>query len=142
VSDDEDIDYECSWTRHGVAALVVSRGAMRGPEAFDRYLVVINEVIDDPEVLAIISDLRLATRLPTVRDCMRFAKLASANPQGDRITRSAVVTADSHPLMALLLRIIAGASRFFPERRVFPNDVEGAIAWANGAPTHTPVPPP
>jgi len=74
-----------------VAALVVSRGAMRGPEAFDRYLIVINETLEDPEVFAIISDVRLATRLPTVR--------------------SACV-------------------------------MEGAIAWANAAPAHTPVPPP
>lgn len=138
---DEDIGYECSWTRHGVAALVTSRGAMRGAAAFDRYLHVINEAVDDPEVFAIISDVRFATRLPTVRDCIRFAQLASANPRGDRIRRSAVVTADAHPLMSLLLRIIANASRFFPERRVFPNDVEGAIAWANEAPRETPLPP-
>lgn len=141
MSVDEDIGYECSWTRHGVAALVTSRGAMRGAAAFDRYLQVIDEALEDREVRAIISDVRFATRLPTVRDCIRFAQLASANPQGDRIRRSAVVTADAHPIMSLLLRIIANASRFFPERRVFPNDVEGAIAWANEAPRETPVPP-
>lgn len=141
MTPDEDIGYECSWTRHGVAALVTSRGAMRGAAAFDRYLQVIDEALEDREVRAIISDVRFATRLPTVRDCIRFAQLASANPQGDRIRRSAVVTADAHPIMSLLLRIIANASRFFPERRVFPNDVEGAIAWANEAPRETPVPP-
>ena len=142
MSDDEEIDYECSWTRHGVAALVTSRGAMRGSAAFDRYLVVIGEVLEDREVLALISDVRFATRLPTVRDCLHFGKVISANPQGDRIRRSAVVTADGHPIMSLLLRVIASASRFFPERRVFPNDVEGAIAWANEAERDTPVPPP
>ena len=114
---------------------------MRGPEAFDQYLTIINQALDDPQVNAIISDVRLATRLPTVRDCIRFAKLASAHPHGDKIKRSAVVTSDSHPLMSLLLRIIANASRFFPERRVFPSDMDGAIAWCNQVPTHSSVPP-
>ncbi len=141
MSDDQDSGYECGWTRHGVAALVTSRGAMRGTAAFDRYLEVINEALEDREVLALVSDVRFATRLPTVRDCMRFGQAASANPLGDRIRRSAVVTANGHPAMSLLLRIIASASRFFPERRVFPNDVEGAIAWANEAERDTPVPP-
>ncbi len=141
MSDLADADYECSWTRHGVAAVVVSRGAMRGSDAFDKYLAVINQALEDPQVTAIISDVRLATRLPTVRDCIRFAKMASAHPEGDKIKRSAVVTSDSHPLMSLLLRIIANASRFFPERRVFPSDMDGAIAWCNQVPTHSSVPP-
>lgn len=126
-----DSEYDCTWTRRGVSAVVTSRGPMRGPEAFDRYLSVVNTALSDPEVRAIVSDVRGATQLPTVGDCIRFAQMASANPHGLRVRRSAVVTRDGHPLMSLLLRIIAAGSRFFPERRVFPNDLEAALAWTN-----------
>lgn len=111
--------------------MVTSRGRMRGQVAFDLYLEVVNSALEDPEVCAIVSDVRGATQLPSVSDCIRFAKAASANPEGLRVRRSAAVTADTHPLMSVLLRIIASGSRFFPERRVFANDLAGAIAWAN-----------
>lgn len=128
---DDGNDYDCTWTREGVAAVVTSRGKMRGTAAFDRYLCVVNEAISSPEIIAIVSDLRGVTRLPTVGDALRFARVAAKNPAGQRIRRSAVVAADGHPIVSLLLRILASGSPFFPDRRVFAGDRAAAITWAN-----------
>jgi hypothetical protein len=40
----------------------------------------------------------------------------------------------------VLLRLVANGSRFFPERRVFLNDLEGALTWATAAPSRDDVP--
>ena len=130
--------FSCPLDVVGPVALLRPTGPMRGPEAFDLYLARIWEGLEDPEVRGLVADVRGVTRLPTARDCLRFAQQASAGPDANRIVRSAVVIAQPHPLMYGLLRLVARASRVLTERRVFLNDVGRAIAWVEDAPMYMP----